>query len=63
MTMKLNYPRCKGWGAVALLFALGLFAAGCSGGGGDSEKASAATLRLGYFPNVTHAPAIVGVAA
>jgi NitT/TauT family transport system substrate-binding protein len=32
---------------------------------GDDEKTSpggeAATLRLGYFPNITHAPALVGV--
>jgi NitT/TauT family transport system substrate-binding protein len=29
---------------------------------GDTEPAGeAATLRLGYFPNVTHAPAIIGV--
>jgi NitT/TauT family transport system substrate-binding protein len=34
---------------------------GC--GAGDSAGASdgAATLRLGYFPNITHAPALVGV--
>jgi NitT/TauT family transport system substrate-binding protein len=34
-------------------------------GGGDDAAASgggeAATLRLGYFPNITHAPALVGV--
>jgi NitT/TauT family transport system substrate-binding protein len=58
-----------------LLLVLG-FAAGCSDddeadantegtdangddGSGDGEEAG--TLRLGYFPNVTHSPAIVGV--
>jgi NitT/TauT family transport system substrate-binding protein len=37
-------------------------------GGDDSKTASgsgataeAATIRLGYFPNITHAPALVGV--
>lgn len=34
-------------------------AAAC--GGGADAKSGAATLRLGYFANVTHAPAIVGV--
>lgn len=32
--------------------------------GGDEPAASgadAAVLRLGYFPNITHAPAVVGV--
>jgi sulfonate transport system substrate-binding protein len=38
-----------------------------TGGGGGSEAASGAdaepsgTLRLGYFPNVSHAPAIIGI--
>lgn len=33
------------------------------GGGGDTGSTSgdAAALRLGYFPNITHAPALVGV--
>jgi sulfonate transport system substrate-binding protein len=50
---------------VAVLVAgLSLFAAAC---GSDNDSATAApggsttTLRLGYFPNVTHAPAIIGV--
>jgi NitT/TauT family transport system substrate-binding protein len=34
-------------------------------GGGDDDKASASgeasTIKLGYFPNITHAPALVGV--
>jgi NitT/TauT family transport system substrate-binding protein len=33
--------------------------------GGDDDKASASgeasTIRLGYFPNITHAPALIGV--
>ena len=35
---------------------------GASGGSGASTAASAPTeVRLGYFPNITHAPAILGV--
>src|SRR5205823_5958479 len=42
-------------------------AAGCSRAGGGDKPAPAAAqgdateVRLGYFPNVTHAPAIIGV--
>lgn len=62
--------RRRGWDiAVALLFcaaiagsgAAALAAAGNGAGGrGDSATSSAAELRLGYFGNVTHAPALVG---
>ena len=41
---------------LALLAAAALLLGACGGGGGEGE---ATTLRLGYFPNVTHAPAIV----
>lgn len=44
--------------ALALLAALAL--AACGGGGGKADDGRV-TLRLGYFPNVTHAPAIVAV--
>jgi NitT/TauT family transport system substrate-binding protein len=54
--------------AVALLAALLLVTAACgdddndaSGGGGGGGGGESTTLRLGYFPNVTHATAIVGV--
>jgi len=40
-----------------LLVLLASLLAACGGDGGGAE---ATTLRLGYFPNVTHAPAIVG---
>jgi NitT/TauT family transport system substrate-binding protein len=30
-------------------------------GSGSGSKSDSVTLRLGYFPNVTHAPAIIGV--
>jgi NitT/TauT family transport system substrate-binding protein len=42
---------------VALVAATGL--AACSQDGGPGGKAT--TLRLGYFPNITHAPALIGV--
>jgi NitT/TauT family transport system substrate-binding protein len=63
----------RGWARwLAVLVALGLLAAACgdddaASTGDGSEQASGAdaepngTLRLGYFPNVTHAPAIIGV--
>ena len=72
-----NGRRQQGWWrALALLLALGLLAAACgdddddtaagndSGGGSASADANAepsGSLKLGYFPNVTHAPAILGV--
>src|SRR5687768_16078944 len=49
-----------------LLVAFALLGAAC-GGDSDAPKAAAAaddaptTLRLGYFPNLTHATAIAGV--
>jgi NitT/TauT family transport system substrate-binding protein len=48
------------WAPAITVVALGASTlAGC--GAGDSPGGSAATLRLGYFPNITHAPALVGV--
>ena len=42
--------------------ALGLLVAACSSTArGASPSSGAVTLRLGYFPNLTHAPAIVGL--
>ena len=64
----------RGWARwLSVLVALGVLAAACgdddepTSTGDGSEQASATdaeangTLRLGYFPNVTHAPAIIGV--
>jgi NitT/TauT family transport system substrate-binding protein len=51
---------------LALLATVPLVAAcGDGDGGGDGTDASAdeVALRLGYFPNITHAPALVGVGA
>jgi NitT/TauT family transport system substrate-binding protein len=44
--------------AVAVVAVVALVAAGCGSGGSGDEATS---LRLGYFPNVTHATALVGV--
>lgn len=46
-----------------VLLTVALVASGCAGGGGPGRAPAAGptTLRLGYFPNVTHATAIVGI--
>jgi NitT/TauT family transport system substrate-binding protein len=49
----------KTWGAAALLVALALAASAC--GGGTTKTSGPVTLRLGYFPNLTHAPAMIGL--
>ena len=46
-------------GAGSLVAVLSL--AGCGGGEAGASSAGTVTLRLGYFPNLTHATAIVGV--
>lgn len=63
--MRLRLRTLRLTGATAAL-ALVLAVAGCAAGGpaSSSETATGATsvtLRLGYFPNLTHAPAIIGV--
>jgi NitT/TauT family transport system substrate-binding protein len=45
---------------LAAIGVIGLFVIGCGGGAGPSG--GPVVLRLGYFPNVTHATAVVGVA-
>lgn len=56
--------RSSGFGAVLLAVSVMLTAA-CSGGsssaGSSSTTAGTTNVRLGYFPNVTHATALVGV--
>jgi NitT/TauT family transport system substrate-binding protein len=48
--------------AAAGLLTAGLLLAGCGGGAGGGAAADPpSTLRLGYLPNLTHAPAIAGV--
>jgi NitT/TauT family transport system substrate-binding protein len=56
----------KGWyRSRTALFALGacvlLVAGACSSSSSSSSSSAPVTLRLGYFPNITHAPALVGV--
>jgi NitT/TauT family transport system substrate-binding protein len=48
------------FGLVLAAFALVLASAACGSGGGAGADGKVA-LRLGYFPNLTHAPAIIGV--
>jgi NitT/TauT family transport system substrate-binding protein len=58
-------------GPIALVVAALTIAAACgssskntaagTGGNGGSNSGSSVTLRLGYQPNVTHSPAIVGL--
>ncbi|MDR8414938.1 ABC transporter substrate-binding protein [Nonomuraea sp. 3-1Str] len=51
-------------GVVAAVAALALttLTAACGGSGGDSKAGTApAEVRLGFFPNITHATALVGV--
>ncbi|GLZ76006.1 lipoprotein [Actinorhabdospora filicis] len=47
--------------ASVLLAAVALTACGGSDDAGSGAGGEAATLKLGYFPNITHAPALVGV--
>ena len=49
----------KRLGCAVLLAALALGAAAC--GNSSPAPAGKVTLRLGYFPNLTHAPAIIGL--
>lgn len=62
--MKPHTPRRRLARGLASIAALSLLAVAC----GDDESTSTATaappesVRLGFFPNVTHAPALVGVA-
>src|ERR1700693_892695 len=46
---------------IAAVLLSGLVAATSAAGPSATAAPSTTTLRLGYFPNVTHAPALVGV--
>jgi NitT/TauT family transport system substrate-binding protein len=69
--MRQRTGRLRAWRTAAAVTALAMLAAGCASNGGaaagsGSDAAEVSSdrleeLRLGYFPNVTHAPAIVGV--
>ncbi|MGC3994551.1 MAG: ABC transporter substrate-binding protein [Propionicimonas sp.] len=45
--------------ALSLFASLGLSA--CSSTGGSAASGASSTVTIGYFPNLTHAPALVGV--
>ncbi|MGN9916943.1 ABC transporter substrate-binding protein [Micromonospora palomenae] len=50
--------------SLATLAVMGVATAGATAACGDDSEAGGSgpvTLRLGYFPNITHAPAVVGV--
>src|SRR5918997_6194005 len=66
--LHMSTPRRRWW--LALLLVPALLAAACGDDGDSNDSASGGnaqasedlpTLRLGYFPNLTHAPALVGV--
>lgn len=48
--------------AIAVLV-VGSTATACGGGGTQAGERAGDRLRIGYFPNVTHAPAIIGLRA
>ncbi|MGH9157533.1 MAG: aliphatic sulfonate ABC transporter substrate-binding protein [Acidimicrobiales bacterium] len=48
--------------AILTILVFGLVVPGCGSGGGGGPATGPTTVRLGYFPNLTHATAIVGVA-
>lgn len=54
--MSLRWTR---WASAVV--AIALAASTLTGCGGDDSSGGSSTLRLGYFPNITHAPALVGV--
>ncbi|GAA1457199.1 ABC transporter substrate-binding protein [Nocardiopsis exhalans] len=45
----------------AAVLAIGMVATACGANGGGDDGARVDKLTLGYFPNITHAPALVGV--
>jgi NitT/TauT family transport system substrate-binding protein len=53
--------RAAGAVTVAVLAALALTACGSDGSGSGGEASGGITVHLGYFPNLTHATALVGI--
>ncbi|WP_248959874.1 ABC transporter substrate-binding protein [Sphaerisporangium perillae] len=57
--------RLRGMAAVSAAVAVTALAAACGGGGGSSsgggDGAAKTEVRLGFFPNITHATALVGI--
>ncbi|HTF09384.1 MAG TPA: sulfonate ABC transporter substrate-binding protein, partial [Asanoa sp.] len=60
---RLPLHRLGSLATVAIVAAATLGTAAACGSGDDTGASDGkpVTLRLGYFPNITHAPAIVGV--
>jgi NitT/TauT family transport system substrate-binding protein len=59
--MPLRRSRSRRAPLAVLVLGLLAVASGCGGGSNASSASGPVTVRLGYFPNVTHATAIVGV--
>ncbi len=55
----MTIEKVRNWPVVLLALAL-LAAASCGGGASSAATDQASTIRLGYFPNLTHATAIAG---
>jgi NitT/TauT family transport system substrate-binding protein len=59
--------RLRNAGAAVIAVALAVLAVGCSSDAGDVGTSGGAAaevpseVKLGYFPNITHAPAIIGI--
>jgi NitT/TauT family transport system substrate-binding protein len=49
------------WGLVSVAVIVGLLAAGCGSSGAKAVAVPPVTLKIGYFPNITHGTALVGV--
>src|SRR5438270_6045640 len=58
--MKKLFANCSH--AIALFVVLAFALVACSSQGSSSSSNGPLTVRLGYFPNLTHAVALVGVA-
>jgi NitT/TauT family transport system substrate-binding protein len=58
---RLPFRRLVSLATLAVLGAATLGTAACGDDGTASGEDGPVTLRLGYFPNITHAPALVGV--
>jgi sulfonate transport system substrate-binding protein len=58
---RLPYRRLGTLVAIAAVAVATLGTTGCGGDDSATADGGLVTLRLGYFPNITHAPAVVGV--
>ncbi|MCW3839387.1 ABC transporter substrate-binding protein, partial [Micromonospora yasonensis] len=58
---RLPFRRSVALATLAVVGVATLGTAACGDGTDAAGNAGPVTLRLGYFPNITHAPAVVGV--